>query len=67
MVTAAAVAKRIGVLSLRQLHLGQDKGCEILLRLDDREAVIDTVDVMIIALTTIAAWTSEAMQVDGTR
>ena len=65
--TTEAVVQRIGVLFLRQLHLGQDKGCEILLRLDGREEIDDTVDETIIALIIIAVWTSEAIQADGTK
>ena len=61
-----AVVQRIGVLFLRQLHLGQDKDCEILLRLDGREEIDDTVGETIV-LIIIAVLTFEAMRVDGTR
>ena len=65
--TTEAVVQRIGVLFLRRLHLDQDKDCEILLRLDGREEIDDTVDETIIALIIIAVSTSEAMRADGTR
>ena len=65
--TTEAVVQRIGVAFLRRLRLGQDKDCEILLRLDGREEIDDTVDETIIALIIIAVSTSEAMRADGTR